>query len=193
MFTIFLQKLRTKFVIKRNQRKRQREDEHEKDDVNKSSPVKRQKGDDPSVKSEPTDMDTNPTHVDDEKAVSENDNSNNDKEDVVKMEDESDEEEDPEEDPEEYEEMENGSPKHDASADKNDEQEVNADIKPENITNDKVTDETSKGDIKVKDEVQESKADAQLKEEKDDTKKETPPVKEVVVDRELLQVFSCTL
>ncbi|ESW25551.1 hypothetical protein PHAVU_003G045700 [Phaseolus vulgaris] len=185
----FLQKLRMKFVIKRNQRKRQREDENEKDDVNKSSPVKRQKGDDPSVKSEPTDMDTNPTHLDDEKAVSENDNSNNDKEDVVKMEDESDEEEDPEEDPEEYEEMENGSPKHDASADRNDEQEVNADIKPENITNDKATDETSKGEIKVKDEVQESKADAQLKEEKDDTKKETPAVKEVVVDRELLQAF----
>ncbi|KAK7348760.1 hypothetical protein VNO80_23419 [Phaseolus coccineus] len=185
----FLQKLRMKFVIKRNQRKRQREDEHEKDDVNKSSPVKRQKGDDPSVKSEPTDMDINPTHVDDEKAVSENDNSNNDKEDVVKMEDESEEEEDPEEDPEEYEEMENGSPKHDASADRKDEQEVNADIKPEDITNDKATDETSKGEIKVKDEVQESKAEAQLKEEKDDTKKETPAVKEVVVDRELLQAF----
>ncbi|XP_047171820.1 protein SHORT ROOT IN SALT MEDIUM 1 isoform X1 [Vigna umbellata] len=185
----FLQKLRMNFVIKRNQRKRQREDEHEKENVNKSSPVKRQKGDGPSVKSEPPEMDTNPTHVDDEKAVSENDNSNNDKEDVVKMEDESDEEEDPEEDPEEYEEMEDGSPKHDASDDKNDEQEANADIKPENITNDKATDETSKGEIKVKDEVQESKADTQLKEEKDDTKKETPAVKEVVVDRELLQAF----
>ncbi|KAG2377005.1 uncharacterized protein HKW66_Vig0175780 [Vigna angularis] len=185
----FLQKLRMNFVIKRNQRKRQREDEHEKDNVKKSSPVKRQKGDGPSVKSEPPEMDTNPTHVDDEKAVSENDNSNNNKEDVVKMEDESDEEEDPEEDPEEYEEMEDGSPKHDASDDKNDEQEANADIKPENITNDKATDETSKGEIKVKDEVQESKADTQLKEEKDDTKKETPAVKEVVVDRELLQAF----
>ncbi|XP_027914489.1 protein SHORT ROOT IN SALT MEDIUM 1 isoform X1 [Vigna unguiculata] len=185
----FLQKLRMNFVIKRNQRKRQREDEHEKDDVNKSSPVKRQKGDDSSVKIERTNMDTNPTHLDDEKAVSENDNSNNDKEDVVKMEEESDEEEDPEEDPEEYEEMEDGSPKHDASDDKNVEQEAIADIKPENITNDKATDETSKGEIKVKDEVQESKADTQLKEEKDDTKKETPAVKEVVVDRELLQAF----
>ncbi|KAH1264621.1 Cell division cycle and apoptosis regulator protein 1 [Glycine max] len=102
----FLQKLRIKFVIKRNQKKRQREDEQEKDDV-KKSPVKRQKGNDPSVKNEPTNMDTlNPTLLDDEKAVARNDNSSN-KEDDVKMEDGSDEEEeDPEEDPEEYEEME---------------------------------------------------------------------------------------
>ncbi|RZC24418.1 protein SHORT ROOT IN SALT MEDIUM 1-like [Glycine soja] len=188
----FLQKLRIKFVIKRNQKKRQRDDEQEKDDV-KKSPVKRQKGDDPSVKSEPTNMDTsNPTQVDDEKAVVENENSSN-KEDDVKMEDGSDEEEDPEEDPEEYEEMENGSPQHEASHDNNAEQEVKADTKSENITtNNKTTDETSKEEIKVKDEVQESKADAQVKEEKegkDDTKKETPAVKEVVVDRELLQAF----
>ncbi|CAJ1932020.1 unnamed protein product [Sphenostylis stenocarpa] len=184
----FLQKLRIKCVIKRNQRKRQREDDHEKDDANKS-PVKRQKEEDPSVKSESMNMDPNPTQVDDEKAVAQNDNSINNKGDDVKMEDESDEEEDPEEDPEEYEEMENGSPQHDAY-DKNAEQEVNADIKLDNITNDKATDETSKGDIKVKDEVQESKADdAQLKGEKDDNKKETPAIKEVVVDRDLLQAF----
>jgi len=37
--------------------------------------------------------------------------------------------------------------------------------------------------------LQESKADAQLKEEKDDTIKETPAVNEVVVDRELLQLL----
>ncbi|RDX61931.1 hypothetical protein CR513_59791, partial [Mucuna pruriens] len=188
----FLQKLRIKFVTKRNQRKRQREDEHEKDAENKS-PVKRQKGDDPTVKSDSTNMDTsNPTQVDDEKAVAENDNSS-DKEEDVKMEDGTDEEEDPEEDPEEYEEMENGSPQHDASNDKNAEQEANANIKSENITiNDKAEDETSKGEIKVKDEVQESKVDTQLKEEKegkDDNKKETPVVKEVAVDRELLQAF----
>ncbi|KAH1264622.1 Cell division cycle and apoptosis regulator protein 1 [Glycine max] len=185
----FLQKLRIKFVIKRNQKKRQREDEQEKDDV-KKSPVKRQKGNDPSVKNEPTNMDTlNPTLLDDEKAVARNDNSSN-KEDDVKMEDGSDEEEeDPEEDPEEYEEME----MHEASNDKNAEQEANADTKSENITtNDKTADETSKEEIKVKDEVQESKADLQVKEEKegkDEIKKETPTAKEVVVDRELLQAF----
>jgi len=121
------------FVIKRSQGKRQREDKHEKDDVNKSFPVKRQKGDDPSVESELTNMDTKPTYIDDEKAISENDKSNIYKEDVVKMKDESNGEEDPEEDSEECEEMDDGSPKHDASDDINEEQEVNADIKLENI------------------------------------------------------------
>ncbi|KAK7407389.1 hypothetical protein VNO78_09269 [Psophocarpus tetragonolobus] len=187
----FLQKLRIKFVIKRNQRKRLREDEPEKDDVNKS-PVKRQKGDEPFVKNESTNMDaSNPTQVDDEKAVTENDISSN-KEDDVKMEDGSEEEEDPEEDPEEYEEMENGSPQHEASNDNKAEQDGNTDIKSENVTsNDKAAEEkTSKGEIKVKDEVEESKPDAQLKEDKegkDDCKKETPA--EVVVDRDLLQAF----
>ncbi|KAJ1423672.1 EF-hand domain [Sesbania bispinosa] len=187
----FLQKLRVKFVTKRAQRKRQREDEPEKDNVNKS-PVKRAKGDDTSVKSESTNMDaSNPT--DNEKAVAENDNSS-DKEDDVKMEDETEEEEDPEEDPEEDEEMENGSPQHDSSNDKKAEQEVNANIESENISsNEKAADETSKGEIKVKDEVKESKADVQLNEEKegkvDKSKKETPAAKEVVVDKELLQAF----
>ncbi|XP_058777326.1 protein SHORT ROOT IN SALT MEDIUM 1 isoform X1 [Vicia villosa] len=183
----FLQKLRKKFVTKRAQRKRQREDE---DNAKKSS-TKRQKGDDPSVKIE-TNIDTsNPTQADNEKAAAENDNSSN-KEDDVKMENASD-EEDPEEDPEEYEEMENGSPQQDSSNDKNTELDADAKNESENVTsNEKAADETSKGEIKVKDEVKESKDDVQLNEEKeskvDKIKKDTP-AKEVVVDKELLKAF----
>ncbi|XP_061366325.1 protein SHORT ROOT IN SALT MEDIUM 1 isoform X2 [Gastrolobium bilobum] len=189
----FLQNLRIKFVVKRTQRKRQREDGHEKDNVNKL-PIKRPKGDDSSVKRESTDMDTsNPTQADDEKTVAEKDNSC-DKEDDVKMEDGTDEEEDPEEDPEEYEEMGNDSPQHDSSNGKNAEQEANANNESENITsNEKAEDGTSKGEMKVKEEVKESKADALIDEVKegkvDRSKKETHAVKEVTVDRELLQAF----
>ncbi|PNY15733.1 cell division cycle and apoptosis regulator protein [Trifolium pratense] len=194
----FLQKLREKFVIKRAQRKRQREEEPDKDSANKT-PTKRQKGDDPSVKSE-TKVDTsNPTQADNDKTVAENDNSSN-KEEDVKMENASDEEvepeeEDPEEDPEE--EMENDSPQHDSSNDNNAEQEADAKNESENVaSNEKPADETSKGEIKVKDEVKESKDDVQLNDEKeskvkkDDTvKKETPAVKEAVVDKDLLKAF----
>ncbi|KAK2429180.1 protein SHORT ROOT IN SALT MEDIUM [Trifolium repens] len=192
----FLQKLREKFVIKRAQRKRQRGEEPDKDSANKT-PTKRQKGDDSSVKKSETKEDTsNPTQADNEKTVAENDNSSN-KEDDVKMENASDEEvepeeEDPEEDPEE--EMENGSPQHDSSNDKNAEQEADAKNESENVTsNEKAADETSKGEIKVKDEVKESKDDVQLNDEKeskvDTIKKETPAVKEAVVDKELLKAF----
>ncbi|XP_012568287.1 protein SHORT ROOT IN SALT MEDIUM 1 isoform X2 [Cicer arietinum] len=188
----FLQKLRTKFVMKRAQRKRQREEGPDKDNANKS-PIKRQKGDDSSVKSEPNLDTSNPTQADNEKTVAENDNSSN-KEEDVKMENASDMEEDPEEDPEEYEEMENCSPQHDSSNDKNAEQEADANNEPENVTsNEKAADETSKGEIKVKDEVNEFKVDVQRNEDKegkaDTSKKETPAVKEVVVDKELLQAF----
>ncbi|XP_045810628.1 protein SHORT ROOT IN SALT MEDIUM 1 isoform X1 [Trifolium pratense] len=194
----FLQKLREKFVIKRAQRKRQREEEPDKDSANKT-PTKRQKGDDPSVKSE-TKVDTsNPTQADNDKTVAENDNSSN-KEEDVKMENASDEEvepeeEDPEEDPEE--EMENDSPQHDSSNDNNAEQEADAKNESENVaSNEKPADETSKGEIKVKDEVKESKDDVQLNDEKESkvkkdntVKKETPAVKEAVVDKELLKAF----
>lgn len=192
-FTIFLQKLRKKFVIKRTQRKRQREDGPEKDNADKS-PHKRPKGDDPSVKSELTNMETaNPTAADNEKTVAENDDTSN-KGDDVKMEENASDEEDPEEDPEEYEEMENGSPQNDSFNDKNAEQEANANIKSENITSDeKAADEPSKEEIKVKDEEKESKTDVQINQEKegkvDKSKKETHAVKEVVVDKELLQVL----
>ncbi|XP_019460840.1 PREDICTED: cell division cycle and apoptosis regulator protein 1 isoform X2 [Lupinus angustifolius] len=195
----FLQKLRTKFVIKRAQRKRPREDGDEKENVKKSS-TKRQKGDEKdSVKSEPTNADaSNPTQGDDEKreekTVADNDNSS-DKDADVKMEEGTDEEEDPEEDPEEYEEKEDGSPQHDSSTDKkNVEQDANVKVEPESMTsNEKATDETSKGETKVKEEVkEEAKSDAKINEEKeekvDKSKKETP-VKEVTVDRELLQAF----
>ncbi|KAK7274864.1 hypothetical protein RIF29_15964 [Crotalaria pallida] len=192
----FLQKLRTKFVTKRAQRKRQREEGNEKDNVKKSS-AKRQKGDEKDkVKSEPTNADSsNPTQADnkkdDEKSVAENEN-NSDKEDDVKMEEGTDEEEDPEEDPEEeYEEKENGSPQHDSPTDKNVEQGVNVKVDPENMaSNEKAADETSKGETKIKEEVkEESKSDAKDKEEKVDKSKKETPVKEVTVDRELLQAF----
>lgn len=205
-FPIFVQVLREKFVIKRTQRKRLREDGPEKDDVNKS-PAKRAKGDDYSVKGEPN-MDTShSTQAENEKIVAENDNSSDKKDDVkmedsdkkvdvkmedsdkkddVKMEDasEEEEEEDPEEEePEEYEEMENGSPQNDSSSDKNAAQEANANIESQNITsNEKAVDESSKVEIKVNDEVKESKAGVKLEEE-------TPTAKEVVVDKELLKVL----
>ncbi|CAK8536683.1 unnamed protein product [Lathyrus sativus] len=185
----FLQKLRGKFVTKRAQRKRQREEE----DSAKKSPTKRQKGDDPSVKIETNTDTSNPTPADNEKAVAENDNSSN-KEDDVKMENASDEEDPEEEDPEEYEEMESGSPQQDSSDDKNAELEADTKNESENVTSsEKAADETSKGEIKVKDEVKESKDDVQLSEEKeskvDKIKKDTPAVKEAVVDKELLKAF----
>ncbi|CAL5188797.1 unnamed protein product [Lathyrus oleraceus] len=185
----FLQKLREKFVTKRAQRKRQREEE----DSAKTSPTKRQKGDDPSVKIETNTETSNPTPADNEKAVAENDNSSN-KEEDVKMENASDEEDPEEEDPEEYEEMESGSPQQDSSDDKNAELEADAKNESENVTSkEKAADETSKGEIKVKDEVKESKDDVQLNEEKeskvDKIKKDASAVKEAVVDKELLKAF----
>ncbi|XP_045810565.1 protein SHORT ROOT IN SALT MEDIUM 1-like [Trifolium pratense] len=165
----FLQKLHEKFVIKRAQRKRQREEEPDKDNANKT-PTKCQKGDDPSVKSETKVDASNPTQEDNEKTVAENDTCSN-KEEDVKMENASDEEveleeEDPEEDPEE--EMDNDSPQHDSSNDKNAEQEADAKNESENVTsNEKAADETSKGEIKVKYEVKESKDNVQLNDEKE--------------------------
>ncbi|MED6148926.1 hypothetical protein PIB30_057587 [Stylosanthes scabra] len=200
----FLQKLRIKFVTKRAQRKRQREEGHEKDSESKS-PSKRPKRDDPPVKSEPAETDTAvpTTGDDDDKTVVDKDKLSGEKEEAkpvekeedVKVEDESDEEEDPEEDPEEYDEMENGSPQHDSSKDKNAEQEANADVESKNITDNEKAAESSKVETKVKEEVKEkeSKSDVHSTEEKegkvDKIKKEVPAVKEVVVDRELLQAF----
>ncbi|KAE9605540.1 putative Cell cycle and apoptosis regulator protein [Lupinus albus] len=194
----FLQKLRTKFVIKRAQRKRPREDGDEKENVKSST--KRPKGDEKdSVKSEPTNADTSNTtqgenEKGEEKTVTENDNSS-DKEADVKMEEGTDEEEDPEEDPEEYDEKEDGSPQHNSSTDKkNVEQDANVKVEPESMTsNEKAADETSKGETKVKEEVkEETKSDAKVNEEKEekvDKNKNETPVKEVTVDRELLQAF----
>ncbi|KAK4263478.1 hypothetical protein QN277_028877 [Acacia crassicarpa] len=180
----FFQKLRIKFVMKRNQRKRQREDDHEKENVT-NLPVKRAKGDDLSEKTEPSNVDKNPTAADDEKNAN-NDNSDTKDEDT-RMDDIEEEEEDPEEDPEEYEEMENGSPQHDSSNEENAEQKVSTNVEP-----DKAADETFERENKDK-EVKESKSEVYSNEEREDkvdeSKKEIHTVKEATVDKELLQAF----
>lgn len=178
--------------MKRIQRKRQREDDHEKENATKS-PVKRSKGDDVSVKTESSNLDSSNTIQADDEKIAKNDDSTV-KDSDVKMEDGTEVEEDPEEDPEEYEEMESGSPQHDSSNEKNDEQKTSTNVEPDIAVNDKGADETSKGEAKVK-EVKDSKSDTKSKEEREDkvdkNKKETHAAKEAAVNKELLQVFSC--
>ncbi|PQQ19523.1 cell division cycle and apoptosis regulator protein 1 [Prunus yedoensis var. nudiflora] len=99
----FLQKLRIKFVMKRNQRKRQREVEKVEKGNDEKSPTKRPKINELPVTNQPAKSSEalNSSLLDGEKQ---------DEEKTVKMEHIADDEEDPEEDPEEYEEMEDASP-----------------------------------------------------------------------------------
>lgn len=216
IFWVCVQKLRVKFVTKRNQRKRQRDEIPEKE-RDKKSPVKRAKTSDLPVKeqdiksetlnsAQPDDdktkvkeEDKTVDHVDEVKMVDETDvvKMENEK-DVVKMEDESD-DEDPEEDPEEDEEMEESGTQHDLpNVNKEEKTDVSAPQKVEGNEKDKAED-SSKDREKPKpaetelksdgNEKTDSKADTGKKETSTDTvKKETSTVTEVAIDKELLQV-----
>lgn len=186
----FLQKLRIKFVAKRNQKKRQREeasDKKEKEKTKKSSP-KRQKTEDVNAESK-SDKTETLQEVKDEKTVVKDEKMVVDDVENTKPEDESekeedpdeDEDEDPEEDPEEDEEMEDASPKNE---EKDEDEKVDMDVKSENVE-EKVKDEEEN----VKETVNlDKKLQGEEKKEntKVDTKKKETPV---IIDKELLQAF----
>ncbi|KAJ7943439.1 cell division cycle and apoptosis regulator protein 1-like [Quillaja saponaria] len=189
----FLRKLRTKFVMVRYQRKRQRENNHEKGKVKKSQ-TKRRKTDELPVKNKSTDMETsNAAQPEDEKPMAKDDKSI-DKENDVKMEDRSDDDEDPEEDPEEFDETEDGSLQHDSSSgEKNEEPKAIANAEPENVSRNEKEDDSSKEEPKVKAAETNPKSVVSSHQENegklDRIKKEITSVKEAAVDKELLQAF----
>ncbi|CAB4264667.1 unnamed protein product [Prunus armeniaca] len=188
----FLQKLRIKFVMKRNQRKRQREVEKVEKGNDEKSPTKRPKINELPVTNQPAKSSEalsssllDSEKKDEEKTVIE-ENSSVDHVDEVKMEHIADDEEDPEEDPEEYEEMEDASPH--PSNENNEEGKSNVIPVPGNEKDEPNVKEqanTKAAETKAK-----AEADTgERKEGKVDTgKKETPRAKEVV-DKELLQAF----
>lgn len=191
-----MQKLRVKFVAKRNQRKRQQNEvrEIEKD---KKSPAKRLKTNEHPVKDLSINPEiSSPADTDDDKSKAEEDKSA----DLVyelKMEDETDGDEDPEEDPEEYEEMEESSMQRESSYVNNEEEEegkTNLNAEPEKMSG--IETDKAEDALKEKPKAAETKpkSDEEISRRKDgkaDTgERETSSVKEVaVVDKELLQVF----
>lgn len=100
-----MQKLRIKFVTKRNQRKRLWEEKEEKDKDRKSS-TKRQKTSEQPVKTKSADSALLGTDQSEDQKTKKREDTSVDKVNETKLEDETDEEDDPEEDPEECEEME---------------------------------------------------------------------------------------
>ncbi|KAK3037780.1 hypothetical protein RJ639_030699 [Escallonia herrerae] len=175
----FLQKLRIKFVAKRNQRKREREEASEKESE-KISSTKRLKTDDINVeiKSEKTETQDEAVEDDHETIVKE-ENAPLDEDVKVKPDDESGEDEDPEEDPEEDEEMPDVNPQHDLT---------NEARFHENVEKSHVDDKSEKEAGKEKDEPQETakeisvvkpKTDADGKAKETKAKKEETPVEDM--------------
>ncbi|XP_065859465.1 protein SHORT ROOT IN SALT MEDIUM 1-like [Euphorbia lathyris] len=184
----FLQKLRIKFVTKRNQKKRLREEMEEKDKERKR----------PAKQLKTNELPVNTKAVDPESTDNPEDQNTKKKEDVsvdkvneakLEVEEETDYEEDPEEDPEEDEEMDD--PEDDSSDEKTKEEEKpNLDAKDEKLAgNGKEKAEENSKETKIEeakpvsDIVSSEKQDAKV----ESGKKEPPTVKEVVIDKELLQ------
>lgn len=182
----FLQKLRIKFVTKRNKRKRQREESSKESEL--VSPVKRVKNEEKpnvEVKSIKTEIEDESQPDPGKTAVKEGGTSV-DEAVKVKPENETDEDEDPEEDPEEDEEMPDRSPQHDSTNEEKDaDMNIEADAKSEKVTGDEKDEqlETTKETSDTK-----SKLEAECKPEveKAETKKKET---QIVVDKELLQAF----
>ncbi|KAK3000797.1 hypothetical protein RJ639_021728 [Escallonia herrerae] len=186
----FLQKLRIKFVAKRNQRKREREEASEKESE-KFSSTKRLKTDDINVEIKSKKTETQDEAVqDDHETIVKEENAPLDEDVKVEPDDESGEDEDPEEDPEEDEEMPDANPQHDLT----NEARLHIFVL-ENVEKSHVDDKSDKEAGKEKDEPQETAkeisevkpktdADSKAKETKAKTKKEETPV---AVDKELLQ------
>ncbi|XP_035540200.1 protein SHORT ROOT IN SALT MEDIUM 1-like [Juglans regia] len=181
----FLQKLRINFVAKRNQRKRQRDEAHEKK-RDKKSPAKRLRTNDLHVK-DSTEID-GVAHPDANKTMAEEDKFV-DHVDELKMEDETDGDEDPEEDPEEYEEMEESSMQHESSYVNNEEEgKTDLSAEPEKVSGM----ETDKAEETLKEKPKAAETKPKSGEEmrkRKDGERETSSVKEAAVDKELLQAF----
>ncbi|XP_062111555.1 protein SHORT ROOT IN SALT MEDIUM 1 [Humulus lupulus] len=203
LFT-FLQKLRVKFVRKRFQNKRQREEKRG-SEIDKLSPTKRLKTEKLSVNNQSTQASetSNPAQPDDKNtteeyvivdpAVEVKTNNLVEPADEVKTEngtdDDEDYEEDPEEDPEEDEEMDDVNPPGDSSV-QNDAKETNLKEEPVNEKDDKLdkgqpglkaTETTAKSDTKAGEKI-ETKVDT-------GEKGTLVKLKETSADKELLQAF----
>lgn len=187
----FLQKLRLKFVMKRNQHKRKREEVSR--ECVKESSIKRLKTDednvgDKSIKTETDEV----ARADDGKSIVKGKVGNStetgnvkqgDETENVKQEEETTDVDDPEEDPEEDEEMLDGNPQHDLANDENESGEkIESDIK--------VKMEVDNTDNKKQDTTKEN-ADSKsvtgsaCKENEDKVEKK----KETVADKKLLEAF----
>lgn len=200
MHCCLLQKLRIRFVTKRNQRKRQRDEVQEKVGDQKvqgkvgdqKSPSKRLKTNELPVKDQSMESGIlSVAHPDSDKTEAEEHRSV-DHMDEIKMEDETDGDEDPEEDPEEYEEMEESSTQLDSSNVSN-KKEVKTDVnaEPEKVAGvEKDAAEQSFKEKLIDDKVK-PKSDGDICEKRDaklDCREgETCAVMEVAVDKELLQ------
>jgi hypothetical protein len=188
----FLQKLRVKFVTKRNQRKRQRDEIHEKEREKKSQ-AKRPKTTELPVKEEIIKSETlNAVEPDDDKTKAKEEKSV-DHVDDVKMEDETDVDEDPEEDPEEDEEMEESSTQHDLPNENKEEEKTDVNAAPEKVAGNEKDEAEDSSKEKPKTAETEPKSDGDMSEKRDAKvdpgKKETSAVLEVFVDKDLLQAF----
>ncbi|XP_042983456.1 protein SHORT ROOT IN SALT MEDIUM 1 isoform X1 [Carya illinoinensis] len=187
----FLEKLRVKFVRKRNQRKRQQNEVHEME-RDKNSPAKRLKTNEHSVKdlsikpeiSSPADIDDDKTKAEEDKSV--------DPLYELKMEDETDGDEDPEEDPEEYEETEESMQRDSYDANKKEEGKTNVNAEPEKVLG--IEKDEAEKSLKVKPKAVETnpKSDEEMCIKREATvdsgeRGETSAFKEVSVDKELLQ------
>lgn len=199
----FLQKLRVRFITKRNQRKRQREEKSDKE-TKKTSPTKRSKSNElPVMKNESTKLDASTaTQQGDEMIVTKeetttdqveepkmaNEETNVDHVEEPKIKDEI-EEEDPEEDPEEYEEMEDASQPN-SSIEKNEEEKAQTDAKPEKGSEKEAEKieamASTKSEITTKAASTDAGPEGEMsrKEQKVDPNKKVP-----AIDKDLLQAF----
>ncbi|XVF03307.1 hypothetical protein REPUB_Repub04eG0249900 [Reevesia pubescens] len=183
----FLQKLRVRFMKKRNQRKRQREEIREKETEKKSS-TKKLKSNELPVKNESTKSDTSgaaqqaqQAHQEDEMIVTKEETTADHVEEP-KTKDEID-DEDPEEDPEEYEEMDDASPQPNSSNEKKEEM-TDTDAQPEKEAEKDEAGESTKEEITTK------AAGTEPGPEGDMSEKREPKVdpKEHAINKDLLQV-----
>ncbi|XWS34124.1 hypothetical protein CRYUN_Cryun21dG0013100 [Craigia yunnanensis] len=182
----FLQKLSVRFITKRNQRKRQREDIRKKETENKS-PTKRLKGNELPVKNESTKSDTSSAaqqaQQEDEMIVIKEETTADHVEEP-KTKDEID-DEDPEEDPEEYEEMDDAGPQPNSSNEKNEEEKTDTEAKPEKEAEKDEAGESFKKEITTKAATEPgSKGDMSANREP-----KVDPKKEHAINKDLLQAF----
>ncbi|KAE8658870.1 ATP/GTP-binding family protein, putative isoform 2 [Hibiscus syriacus] len=194
----FLQKLRLRFMSKRNQRKRQREEIHDKE-TKKKSPMKKSKSSELPVKKNEsakadalssahenfemtvTKEDITADHVEEPRKTAAENSADHVEEPNIK--DEVD--EDSEEDPEEYEEMDDANPQPNSSNEKNEEKEQ-TEAKPDKEAEKNEAAESTKSEIATKAASMEPdpEGDVSRKEEQ----KVDPKKKVYVTDKDLLQV-----
>uniref|UniRef100_A0A7N0UJN5 EF-hand domain-containing protein n=1 Tax=Kalanchoe fedtschenkoi TaxID=63787 RepID=A0A7N0UJN5_KALFE len=202
----FLQKLRIRFVSKRNQRKREREETDAKDKEKEKTSSKRSKNDDAKandcaekaikVEKEDNGTESNPKADDGEEVPSANDGTENMEEegpdDEAVQVDEDPEEEDPEEEDDEMKDANSPPPK--SADEENDNEKTEVAVLPgEKVENKEKAEESAKGNSDKTNTDNISNPDLETSKDKkaiaEDNKKESPAPNEVAVDKELLQAF----